>query len=127
MTADHIPDAGKMMPAALRLADHLERFRSFPDDLAAAAELRRLYWEALRVREHRDQMCAEVTRLHAENEAAHAVGIRQEQMLMDDEALLRQALYVIEAWERGCDKSDYWRDRDDAIAALRERLGVSNG
>jgi delta-aminolevulinic acid dehydratase/porphobilinogen synthase len=39
-----------------------------------------------------------------------------------DEALLRQALYVIEAWERGCDENDYWRDRDDAIAALRERL-----
>ena len=45
MTADHIPDAGKMMPAALRLADHLERFRSFPDDLAAAAELRRMHAE----------------------------------------------------------------------------------
>ena len=45
MTTDHIPDAGKMMPAALRLADHLERFRSFPDDLAAAAELRRLHTE----------------------------------------------------------------------------------
>ena len=39
-----------------------------------------------------------------------------------DCALLRQALYVIEAWERGCDKSDYWRDRDDAITALRTRL-----
>ena len=32
-------------PEALRLADHLERFRSFPDDLAAAAELRRLHTE----------------------------------------------------------------------------------
>jgi len=42
MTNDHIPDATKMVPEALRLADHLERFRSFPDDLAAAAELRRL-------------------------------------------------------------------------------------
>ena len=30
-------------PEALRLADHLERFRSFPDDQAAAAELRRLH------------------------------------------------------------------------------------
>ena len=30
-------------PEALRLAEHLERFRSFPDDQAAAAELRRLY------------------------------------------------------------------------------------
>ena len=44
MTTDHIPDAGKMMPT-LELADHLERFRSFPDDLAAAAELRRLHTE----------------------------------------------------------------------------------
>lgn len=26
-------------PDALALADHLEQFRSFPDDLAAAAEL----------------------------------------------------------------------------------------
>lgn len=32
-------------PEALRLADHLERFRSFPDDLAAASELRRLHTE----------------------------------------------------------------------------------
>lgn len=30
-------------PEAMRLADHLERFRSFPDDLAAAAELRRMH------------------------------------------------------------------------------------
>ena len=30
-------------PEALRLAEHLERFRSFPDDQAAAAELRRLH------------------------------------------------------------------------------------
>lgn len=30
-------------PEALRLAEHLEKFRSFPDDLAAAAELRRLH------------------------------------------------------------------------------------
>lgn len=30
-------------PETLRLAEHLERFRSFPDDQAAAAELRRLY------------------------------------------------------------------------------------
>lgn len=42
---DHFADAGKPMPEALRLADHLERFRSFPDDLAAAAELRRLHTE----------------------------------------------------------------------------------
>ena len=35
----------KTQPEALRLADHLEQFRSFPDDLAAAAELRRLHTE----------------------------------------------------------------------------------
>jgi hypothetical protein len=35
-----------------------------------------------------------------------------------DEALLRQALYLIEAWERGAESADYWFE----IAALRERL-----
>lgn len=35
----------KTKPEALRLADHLEHFRSFQDDLAAAAELRRLHAE----------------------------------------------------------------------------------
>ena len=30
-------------PEAIRLAEHLEKFRSFPDDQAAAAELRRLH------------------------------------------------------------------------------------
>ena len=30
-------------PETLRLAEHLERFRSFPDDQDAAAELRRLH------------------------------------------------------------------------------------
>ena len=30
-------------PDAVRLAEHLEAFRSFPDDIAAAEELRRLY------------------------------------------------------------------------------------
>lgn len=32
-------------PEALRLAEHLENFRSFPDDLASARELRRLHAE----------------------------------------------------------------------------------
>jgi hypothetical protein len=36
----------------------------------------------------------------------------------DDTALPRQALDLIEAWERGCDPADYWFE----IAALRERL-----
>jgi hypothetical protein len=37
---------------------------------------------------------------------------------VDDTALLRQALYLIEAWERGAESADYWFE----IAALRERL-----
>ena len=37
-------------PEALRLAEYLAHFRSFPDDLAAAAELRRLYAENKSVR-----------------------------------------------------------------------------
>lgn len=44
---------------------------------------------------------------------------------MTDRELMQQALYVIEAWERGCDYEDYWRDRDDAITALHERLSES--
>ena len=52
-------------PGALRLADHLERFRSFPDDLAAAAaaELRRLYAEIEALR-------AEVERLRTDGASA---------------------------------------------------------
>ena len=46
-------------PDALALADHLEQFRSFPDDLAAAAELRRLHAEA-RVMRGLLRQCAEV-------------------------------------------------------------------
>jgi hypothetical protein len=40
------------------------------------------------------------------------------QFMQDDTDLLRQALYLIEAWERGADASDYWFE----IAALKERL-----
>ena len=69
-------------PEALRLAEHLERFRSFPDDQDAAAELRRLHevnhelLEALRGmlaldEEHHqrghcdDDVCAEVLKARA--------------------------------------------------------------
>jgi hypothetical protein len=38
--------------------------------------------------------------------------------MVDDTAMLRQALYLIEAWERGAESADYWFE----IAALRERL-----
>ena len=42
-----------------------------------------------------------------------------------DRALIEQALYVIDAWERDCDHSLYWRDRDDALVALRAALAES--
>lgn len=38
------------MPEALRLAEHLKNFRSFPDDIAAAAELERQHAEIERLR-----------------------------------------------------------------------------
>ena len=41
---------------------------------------------------------------------------------MTDRELLEQSLYVIEAWDRGCEPSDYWRERGDIIEALRGRL-----
>ena len=42
-------------PEALRLAQHLEQFRSFPDDLAAAAELRSQH---ARIEELEEQLSA---------------------------------------------------------------------
>lgn len=57
-------------PEALRLADELDwRHQEVADcpEREAAAELRRLHWAELGVREHRDHMCKEVTRLHSLN------------------------------------------------------------
>ena len=45
-------------PDALALADHLEQFRSFPDDLAAAAELRRLHAELVESDAMREKLSA---------------------------------------------------------------------
>lgn len=39
-----------------------------------------------------------------------------------DREIMQQALYVIEAWERGCNYDDYWRDRVDCIEALVKYL-----
>ena len=39
-----------LKPEAVLLAEYLEQFRSFPNDLAAAAELRRLYAENIELR-----------------------------------------------------------------------------
>lgn len=58
------------MPEALRLAEHLKNFRSFPDDIAAAAELERQHSEIERLR-------AEVDGLRIAAERAHAWMERQ--------------------------------------------------
>ena len=34
-------------------------------------------------------------------------------------AAVKLALYVIQAWENGCHRDDYWSERDDAITALQ--------
>jgi hypothetical protein len=57
-------------PEALRLADALDAVPengADPDLIQeSAAELRRLYWDEHRVREHRDTLAAEITKLHEE-------------------------------------------------------------
>jgi hypothetical protein len=93
-------------PLALRLADHLEQFRSFPSDLEAAAELRRLHAENefLKQALHMEEAISfrrQLQEVHAENEA------------------LRQAPEALETFERaGLAKLQ----TVDAIEALRERL-----
>ena len=80
-------------PEALRLADAMDAVnKNNADSLlvqmaarSAAAELRRLYWDELRVREHRDEMCAEVTRLHAE--------VERLRKLVPDVEFAREAIY----------------------------------
>lgn len=37
--------------------------------------------------------------------------------------LYSETQHVIEAWERGCEHEDYWRDRDDVITAIKDLLG----
>ena len=135
-------------PEALRLADHLEHFRSFPDDLAAAAELRRLHAEleatdrqvniltdtlhnanedAKRFREAAS--CERETRrqLERHSELLEA-SLKEARTLMEgyaevkvkDEALLRQALEALEYCRSGEDCHPTLTS--EALDALRERL-----
>jgi len=55
-------------PEALRLANHLDLFRSFPDDLAAAAELRRLHQSEREGWRYADELEQERKRLYAINQ-----------------------------------------------------------
>jgi hypothetical protein len=97
-----VDDIHTCTPKAVQMADELYRYGSLNDPNDAADELRRL---------------------HAENEAAHAVGIRQEQELMECEALLRQALEALEWVEpSGTTGHGGVQARQQAIAALRDRL-----
>ena len=119
MTADHIPDARKMMPAALRLADALQQ---------------QAVWEGhygpSYLRDLLPQAAAELRRLHAENEALkaaqHDCGFGagccyQAAKSEADEALLRQALNALDPPEHlrfgGTGKL-----KAAAIAAIKERL-----
>ena len=99
-------------PLALVLADHLERFRSFPDDLAAAAaaELRRLHTE-------------NKTLKAAQQECGFGAGCCYQAAKAEaDEALLRQALKVLAPPEH-VRFGGTGRLKAAAITALRERLG----
>lgn len=87
-------------PTALRLADELHQKHNGEGLLA--------YCEA------------ELRRLHAENEAAHAVGIRQEQELMDCEALLRQAAAMLATMP--VKHPQQGQERDALLEVIKERL-----
>ena len=39
---------------------------------------------------------------------------------------LTTALYCLEAWSRGCDFDDYWRDVEEAMQGLRGMLPDSS-
>lgn len=102
-------------PEALRLADLLTADAYWSPMLGdqAAAELRRLHWEELRVREHRDQMCAEVTRLHALS--AELLEALQDLYAEQNAAPL---------WKR----QEHWQaSMDKANAAIEKATGENNG
>ena len=125
-------------PLALVLADHLERFRSFPDDLAAAAELRRLHQHELAHKEWLDK-----TEWVQETREAYELGMHRadalkrridrlvstltethgayQAKLLHDEALLQQALNALDPPEH-LRFGGTGRLKAAAIAAIKERL-----
>jgi hypothetical protein len=138
-------------PPAIYLAEQIEAVYEAPLlPRKAAAELRRLYEENVRLTEalkmaHLEYAGCMEDLKEAEKQQDHFRDatekvdcprcghccpddtelrqLREQNLMLDaeaakDEALLRQALDLIEAWERGCDHADYWFE----IAALRERL-----
>lgn len=43
-------------------------------------------------------------------------------MLRKQDAVLKQALHLIESWDRGCDIDDYYMDTADAIEKIKRVL-----
>ena len=128
MTADHIPDARKMMPAALRLADALEtptiQAGAFRHEIAA--ELRLLHNSNEQLAEQLSEAADEIQRLQAENELLHArcqqaYAVGRESGREDDETLLRQALNALDPPEH-LRFGGTGRLKAAAITAIKERL-----
>jgi hypothetical protein len=125
---------------ALQLANELEKYATSGIEKEVAHAVRDLIMENHKLKQdlHHYMLAANaeaqlVDELAKKNEALHK-SLKTEELISfcaskgyavqveADEALLKQALYVIEAWERGCDKESYERDIDEAIDAIKERL-----
>lgn len=109
----------KQQPEALRLADALEDDLTGYDGLSIPGFCQNIANEA----------AAELRRLHAENEAAHCVGIQQERDLMAveaqrDELLEALQMYLVDASEPEC---AIWRHiQQKARAAIAKATGEPN-
>ena len=119
--------ATRYQPTALRLADALmdgmsdEHWNQLSAD--AAAELRRLHAENEALRVQIAAVRVEVVQAKKERDTAEMMSLA---IKAQDEALLRQALEVMEWVEpSGTTGHGGIEARKQAIAALRERLGVS--
>jgi hypothetical protein len=99
-------------PRALVLADELEKYATSGIEKEVAHAVRDLIVENQKLKKD----------LHHYMLAANAEAELVDELTKENESLLKQALYVIEAWERDCAKESYERDIDDAITAIKERL-----
>ena len=94
MTADHIPDAGKMMPKALELADVLERMSlSTRWDKQAAAELRRLHSELEATDRQVNILTDTLSRCDQQNKTLRAIA----------DYLIRTYVVADESWNKEAD------------------------
>ena len=84
-------------PEALRLAEHLEAFRSFPDARAAAEELRRLYAENERLNNALQWEQNRFEHIGTHGQGCHTWGHRHY------ECLLREYTSLLDALEELCE------------------------